>query len=163
VYLTEGRSLYGKVAGNGAVAAPAPSPAPAPANPAVLPYYTLLSALKVMLAANRAEFTALYSLPEEIFNYREKLPELFAKYPFMDAVYKIIAYMGTAEFAALPEADVIAAQEAVNYWTAPEFGIEFPNGRYHIGTLLQQSSTQQLYLNNRDFFNARYGYPLIGR
>ena len=163
VYLTEGRSLYGKVAGNGAVAAPAQSPTPPPANPAVLPYYTLLNALKVMLAVNRAEFTALYSLPEEIFNYREKLPELFAKYPFMDAVYKIIAYMGTAEFAALPEADVVAAQEAVNYWTAPEFGIEFPNGRYHIGTLLQQSSTQQLYLNNRDFFNARYGYPLIGR
>jgi len=163
VYLTDGRSLYGKVAGDGAIAVPAQSPTPPPTNPAVLPYYTLLTALKVMLAANRAEFTALYSLPEEIFNYREKLPELFAKYPFMDAVYKIIAYMGTAEFAALPEADVVAAQEAVNYWTAPEFGIEFPNGRYHIGVLLQQSSTQQLYLNNRDFFNARYGYPLVGR
>jgi hypothetical protein len=130
-------------------------------TPTAMPYYTLLSALKKTLVADRAKFTALASLPEEMFNYSNDLPGFFAKYPFMDAVYKVVAYKNTAEFAALPEGDATTAEMAVNYWS-PDFTIEFPAGNStHIGVKLQYPG--RVYMDNRDFFNARYGYPLIGR
>ena len=184
VYLGDGRTLYGKTegaAGVAKIAAPVETkPAQTPEQleqaakwaakvaaakealtPAAMPYYTLLSALKNTLVTDRAKFTALSSLPEEMFNYKNDLPGFFAKYPFMDAVYKVVAYKNTAEFAALPEGDKTTAEMAADYWSL-DFMIEFPAGtNTHIGVKLQYPGNE--YMNNRDFFNARYGYPLIGR
>jgi len=185
VYLGDGRSLYGNVSAIATPLAIAPTPvatAPTPTaeqlaqaakwaakvaaakealTPTAMPYYNLLSALKKTLVEDRAKFTALASLPEEMFNYKDDLPGFFAKYPFMDAVYKVVAYTNTAEFAALPEGDATTAEMAVDYWSR-DFTIEYSNGdKTHIGVKLQYPGNE--YLNNRDFFNARYGYPLIGK
>jgi len=165
VYLGDGRTLYGKTeatAGVAKIAAPAPAPEPAPVRtpiPATLTkYFTLLDEVRSMLLQNRAAFVALVSLPEEIYNYQKDPTGFFAKYPFMDAIMKLVTYKGTAEFATFSEADVAATETAIGYFTTDSFSVELPSGRYHIGVILD-GSIKQFYLNNRDVLNARYGYP----
>ena len=169
VYLGDGRTLYGKTegaagaaVGGGAIQAPTPEPTRIPVPAIIMDYYAILEEVRSTLLQNSAAFVALISLPEEIFNYQKDPTGFFTKYPFMESVMKLVTYKNTAEFTAFSEADVAATETAIGYFTNPAFSVELPNGRYHIGAILQ-GSINQFYLNNRDVLNARYGYPLIGR
>jgi hypothetical protein len=121
-------------------------------------YYAVLDEVRGALTQNGAAFVALVSLPEEIYNYQKDPTGFFAKYPFMDAIMKLVTYKGTAEFAAFSQDDVSATETAIGYFTTDPFTVELPSGRYHLSAILD-GSIKQFYLNNRDVLNARYGYP----